>query len=307
MNGLISINRITNPSEALKYQKLTFPKYISLLKDCNQPNVYIFGAVYIYNKRKLSVALIVCINNTYNYFISELISIFVVTKYRRLGIGTKLFNTLRSVLRTVDCRQITTTFMDNLKETKQFVNWLKKQSWEKPIKKMDLFRAETESLKNAEWFYLFQKLPNAYSIINWAKLTIDQRNNLLFKINNKSDSIPNDLNPFNFERIGHDGAKAYNELCFALIYNDEIVGWHISHLINKESIRFSCSYILSKIQNQMLLLSLWVYAFNLISIDIKYVSWGVDTKHTKMSDFNIKYMKPYCIALHKSYFSKIYI
>ena len=68
---------------------------------------------------------------------------------------------------------------------------------------------------------------------------------------------PADLNPFDFEGVGLDGAQPQPDASFVCMRDEAIIGWHMVHRINAKTLRFSCSYMRPSSRSAMAMFHTW--------------------------------------------------
>jgi ribosomal protein S18 acetylase RimI-like enzyme len=225
---------------------------------------------------------------------AELLSVFVRSDCRGRGCGNDLLAELERAVAGAGCRSIASVYMTRLPAVEAFEAMLRRRGWSPPSRRMLIFRARRDRLREADWFDLFAAAPAGTVIKPWAEVTDAERAALARAMAEKPERTPDDVNPFRFEGRGLDGAEPEPGLSLACVVDGAVVGWNLAHRIDQRAARFSCSYVWPEMQGRLPLLTLWDHAFHRLE-DAGYesVSWAVSPHHEAMVRFNEQMLLPY--------------
>lgn len=222
----------------------------------------------------------------------ELLSIFIRPRHRGLGYGARLLGGLEAALRARGCPGMSTVYMTRIPGLAAFEALLQSRGWSTPLRRMRVFRTDTDRLRNAAWMPLFHSLPDGIQIVRWDSLEARVRDALRSRLSRPD--FPPDVSPFFYEGLGIDGSPAEPELSFACRRGDCVLGWHLAHRMASNQVRFSCSYVLPEAQAQVPLLALWNQAFRvLVQGKTSEVSWAIAPHHDAMERFTERLLGPY--------------
>lgn len=292
----IALRRLRSEREAHGYRGMTFPRFRPLLRNVeSDPAIVAIGAVRsggADDGREVGLALgWLNPNRTAG---AELLSLFVRADDRGRGVGRALLAELERTVAAVGCPTLVSVYMTRLAAVDAFEAVLRARQWSPPVRRMLVFRAHRDRLREAEWFDAFQAPPPGTQIKPWAALTAEERDVLARNIAERPERTPPDVNPFRFEGRGIDGAASEPALSLACTVDGQVVGWNLAHRIDAQTVRFSCSYVWPEMQGRLPLLTLWDHAFHrLEESGYTYVSWAVSPHHEAMVRFNEQVLLPH--------------
>jgi hypothetical protein len=75
----------------------------------------------------------------------------------------------------------------------------------------------------------------------------------------------------------------------------EVVGWVISHVIDNDTVRYTCSFVTQDLQPLGRIMSLWWAAIERQAKRTRFrrMSWTVPLQHAPMATFALRRMKPW--------------
>ncbi|MCW5315533.1 GNAT family N-acetyltransferase [Nostoc sp. KVJ3] len=285
---MYTIARLQNFGCAFLYSALTYPLYRSRLQSLTiEGNTIAIGASVSDKPVGLALAEILGDGS------AKLLSIFVESNYRRLGIGTALVNTLEEELILRYCRSIEIIYIADQSTTLALECLLKKCNWPSAKPRMLLCKTTTDDMTNAPWMKL-SRLPASYEIFPWVEITPQERL-ALKKQQEEKQWMASDAIPFDYEQ----DLEPINSI--GLRYKGEVVGWLITHRTAPDTIRYTCSYVRPDIQKMGRIIPLYIRATQLqMEAGISKGTWTVSLMHTSMIAFVKKHMEPYLISLEQS-------
>lgn len=277
---------IQDTDSALLFNQLTFRTYRNHLETISiNENIIAIGA----SVQSQPVALILVEINEHR--LAKILSIFVKPAYRNQGIGTSLLARLEHQLHLKECQSVKVVYITDEQNTIALESLLSKFHWTKPTSRMLVCKTNIYRVAQAPWMKL-SKLPSAYEILPWVKITSKERIALQKQENNW---IAKDANPFNHET----DLEPLNSL--GLRYKGQVVGWMICHRLSEDTIRYTCGYVRPDLQKMGRFIPLLVRAIRLqTEAKIPRGTWTTAFFHASFADFVQKHMQPYLDSLEQS-------
>lgn len=284
---MYTLNLLT-ASTAIPYERLTFPIFRSLLfhLDSN-PSLVAVGASSLGQPVGLAIAQIDSDSTS-----AEILSLFVIAAYRCNGIGTALLTRLESELSHRGCKQAELVYITGKSTTPILEHLLQKCHWTVPQPRM-LVCKTTEKMVDAPWMNRYN-LPSSFTIFPWTDLTEDERL-AIQKRQAEEPWIPQDLIPFQYEKT----LEPLNSL--GLRYKGEVVGWVITHRLDSNTIRYTCSFVQQELQRMGRMIPLLVEAIKRqYKAKIFKAIWAVPVSRPAMLNFVKRRMADYMESLEES-------
>lgn len=155
--------------------------------------------------------------------------------HHKKGVGTTLLQTLTEHLRTEGCQQIEGYYRSHWASVPALTRILKHLDWAPPQLDLVIVRGEPH-----QTIHLFQKgdpqLPEGYTFDTYQSLTVGEREQIREK-KQRDNWYADDLDPFIYE-------ESINDRSSLLVrFNDEVIGWVISHLITEDTNEFTSLFI----------------------------------------------------------------
>lgn len=167
----------------------------------------------------------------------KLISLFVAPNYRTKGIAQKLLKEVEVLLSTRRLSEIKTNYRAHWKSTPQVSHILAKAGWSLP----DVEFIMVDGLA-ANVLQLFKAneapYPEGYKSIPWSELNREDIQQL--RKQTKNQDVPSDQNPFIAE------SSINKDVSLILKFENNVIGWVISHQLSKETNEFTSYYIADK-------------------------------------------------------------
>jgi len=132
-------------------------------------------------------------------------------------------------------------------------------------------------------------IPDGYRVGLWKDVSDAARNILKMRKSDDPALFPDTLNPFDFE------ADCNLETSVVLYQGDEVVGWIITHIIDDETLRWTCSWVLTSIQGAGRIIPLWWEAVQRqrAATALPRFTWTVPMEETRMTRFAVRRMRPW--------------
>lgn len=285
MITLHSLNSIT----ALLYQRFTFPLYRArLLAGTIQGATVAIGAMAGDRAIGLVLAELVPAQRSAN-----LLSIFVDPSHRCRGIGTALLTRLEQELQQQGCPELQLVYVTGKPSTAALERLLQRCHYPSPQPRMIVCKSTTERIAAAPWMQKYY-LPPAFQIVPWVDITPSER----YTIQQQQDEhawIPADLVPFQLE----DNFEPINSL--ALRYRQQVVGWVITHRLDANTIRYTCSFVRDDLQRMGRIIPMYVTAIQRQEqAGIRNGIWTVPRRHTAMFNFVQQRMAAYMTSIEET-------
>lgn len=286
---------LVTPPVAPALAEMTFPLYRQLMAS-SDPGVVAIAAM----KEGQPIALVLA-----RFLASaELLSLYVSPSHRRQGVGRSLLAALEAELNRRGCRDVATTWIRKSPGVDVFADLLQGQGWSPPQPRMILYLAERARLAHANWILGFTTLPPGHTIVPWSDVTPEQIQTLRQAIRFEG-WVPAGLIPFDHMGTAPDGSLPEPQLNLACIAWGEVVGWNFAHRLNAHTVRATCTYVRTDLQQHLLMLALWREFFlRLADTEYREISWGVFLENKAMVAFNDKYMSPYLSRRSESWGSR---
>ncbi len=237
----VEIRRLT-ASDAQAFAAMTFPAYRHLMALRRAPrHLEVTGQVPV-----APVAIGALVNGEPSGLVLgeiadgatalEVLSLFVLPKFRGRGLATSLLTALEGEASLAGLARVQGVYMTGQKTQDAFERVLAKASWEKPETRMLTVRCTLAEARRTEW-YSKHPLGKGMTVFPWSELTSRERDGLM-RSQRETGWIKPDLVPWNFDR---DGFEPVSSLGVRL--NGEIVGWVLNHAMSDKVVRFTCSFI----------------------------------------------------------------
>ena len=288
------LKHIDNFGTAFFFQALTFSVYRELLStEKLKKSVIAIGA----SERSNQPAGLILAQIEPNKHSIELLSIYVKSHLRSQGMANAMLGrleeeSLRRGIKSVHC-SYTTGQPSIIALEKLF----KKRDWTRPQIRQFIYKCDRKIL-NALWLHQEYNLPSSFSFFLWKDITSEEKRKIMERQETER-WIPQDLIPFQYE-------KSFEPLIsIGLRYQDEIVGWLITHRIINNTIRYTCGFVQKELQAFGLIFPLYIeVAKRQASFFPSYnASWAVPIAHKSMVSFAQKNLAPFTISSEQSKYS----
>jgi GNAT superfamily N-acetyltransferase len=272
-----------------EYEMMTYPLWYSRWQNLeNTGSIVALGASKA--SQAIGLALAEIIPNT---GIAQILSLFVKPKYRQIGIGTALLNSLEQDLRRFGCTKMQLTYISGAATTPALERLLNKQNWSSDQSEMIVCNSTTNMLKNAPWLDSYF-LPSSFSIFPLVELTLAE-----YQAIQKQQAIapwyPEILSPFR----GELPVEPLNSL--GLRYRGEVVGWIATHRISPDTIRYTSLFVRKDLQKMGRAISLLAEAVKIqVNSDIPQCICAVFTDNEPMVRFVERRLVPFLTKVQET-------
>lgn len=280
---------VLNDSTAAKYEHLTYPIFRSRLEASGlQQSIVAIGASFLWQPVGLAMAEISPDGTK-----GEVLSIFVTPQSRCAGIGTSLLTCLEQELFKRGCTGVKLDYITGKPTTPALERLLQKCNWVPPQPRMLVCKSTIEMIVNAPWMHRYS-LPSSFTIFPLTELTEDDRLSIQQR-QVEEPWIPQDLIPFRHE----ENLEPLNSV--GLRYKGEVVGWVITHRLDPDTIRYTCSFVRLDLQKMGRIIPLYVEAIKRqYQANILKGIWTVPFCHTAMINFVKRRMADYMESIEES-------
>jgi GNAT superfamily N-acetyltransferase len=209
-------------------------------------------------------------------------SLFVTAAFRNQGIGASLLNVIEQEFRRRGCAGIHVSYVSGRPSTEALERLLRSQGWTDPEPETLFCRVDERMLN----WWVYQKqgwLAGDFSLFDWTELTAQDREYIV-RTQAETPWIPEDLVPFQYE-------KNFEPLnSFGIRHKGRPVGWMITHRLTPDTIRYTCSYIDTRLQKLFKIIPIYQEAYRRQSAaGIPYALFMVPYRHTAMVNFTKKH------------------
>lgn len=169
----------------------------------------------------------------------ELLSLFVLPEWRGRGIATALVEALEGAVAGAGFRELTTVYTAGRPSIDAVESVLRRRGWSRP-------EARTVSVRFSPAAFLatglfepqrIAALGARLQIFPWRELTERDREEIRAS-HERSPWITPALAPWRFEKAGFDEVSSVGAR-----YRGEVVGWVINHRVERDYVRFTCSFM----------------------------------------------------------------
>lgn len=260
----------------------TFPNYEGHLAFHENRKVEPIGYVAFDNDQPVGLALGAIPHDGAE---PALLSVYVQAQHRNQGIGRRLLAHWEEAMRAQGVTRIGVTYTAGKPGTDALEKVLAHNDWEPPQPRMLVIKSTPELCNRSPWMRR-KPLPPEYEIISWCDVTEADKEEIR-RSQAAEPWIPEDLVPFQHEK-GYDPVTSV-----ALRYEGKIVGWVINHMLGKEIVRFTCSFVRKDLQRRGRVFALYVEAGHRMELNgLPYCMWTVPLAHKEMAAFAQRWMAP---------------
>ena len=273
--------------QSLSYNHLSFPK-IQPRWSRQQPKGQLVGIVADVAGEKVGLVLAeVFSTQPQTPPEVEVISLFVLPDYRHQGIGRGLIKTLEMGLTALGCGQIKLIYKSTVITNLALEPLLKRQKWQTQVNFL-LGKTTTEKVSQAPWLKKYP-LPNKFTVFPWSELTdADQK-----QIENLD--YPTALSPFS-----NTPAEPLNSL--GLRYENQLVGWMVTHRVASDAIRYSTMFVDKRFQRLGRGISLLSQSIlRQVDSTVPYCLFAISQENPQMLKFVHRHLEPYVMEVTNSY------
>jgi len=179
----------------------------------------------------------------------EVIPPFVSPLHRGQGLGARLVDALADRARRGGYRRLV-QFCTIDFDDQRYARYLIRNGWSRPRPIELLCRTDTGRALAMPWLRR-ARVAEGERIVAWSDVSEAQRRDLLQTKRECPTTYPDELDPFSFE------ATADAETSVALLRQDRLVGWVLTHRLNDTLLRWTCSFVREDLQGVGRILPLW--------------------------------------------------
>lgn len=276
--------------EASKYYKLTFPFYYRQLQACTLEG-NIVGIAIKSTDRPIALALAEIKSDRQ----AEILSIFVEPSHRKQGLGTALLWQLLEELKKRHCNSVKMVYITGKSSTLALEGLLKKLDFTTPEPRMLVCKCDRKMMLEAPCLQKEYPLPRTMEIVSWLAITSEEKQQIQDS-QTENPWIPEDLVPFKHEK----NLEPLNSL--GIRYQNRVVGWIITHRLQLDRIRYTCSFIKQNLQKRGLIIPAYFQSIKLQAAkpEISKAIWTVPYKYKPMINFVKKNLAPYMVSVEES-------
>ena len=273
--------------QSLSYNHLSFPK-IQTRWSRQQPKGQLVGIVADVAGEKVGLVLAEIFSTPRQTPPEvEVISLFVLPDYRHQGIGTGLIKTLEMGLTALGCGQMQLVYKSTAITNLALEPLLKRQNWQTQVNFL-LGKTSTEKVSQAPWLKKYP-LPNKFTVFPWSELTDADKKQL------EMLDCPTALSPFS-----NTPAEPLNSL--GLRYENQLVGWMITHRVATDAIRYSTMFVDKRFQGLGRGISLLSQSIlRQVDSTVPYCLFAVQQENPAMLKFVHKHLEPYLMEVTNSH------
>jgi len=231
----------------------------------------------------------------------ELVSVYVSALLRNMGIGTRLANSLHEAFTARGYDTGVHLFTMDA-DDQSYGRFLMKCGFGRPVIRQLVCKTTVELAESTPWLR-DAVVPDGYRVGLWKDVSNAARKALKSRKSEDPKLFPDTLDPFDFD------TDCNPETSVVLYQGDKIVGWIITHIIDEETLRWTCSWVLTSIQGAGRIIPLWWEAVQRqrAATGLPRFTWAVPMEEARMIRFAVRRMRPWlehlgyaCIAIRKT-------
>ncbi|MBT3808204.1 MAG: GNAT family N-acetyltransferase [Rhodospirillaceae bacterium] len=277
----IEIRTLSAP-DAGAFGKFTFPLLRHLVEDPPERDMVYIGAM---TKTGEPVGLAFGMGGPDGTY--ELVSVYIGPFHRNLGIGTVLVNALHEDFAALGYPtgvQLFTLDADD----QRYGKFLMRCGFARPGVRQLVCKTTLDLAETTPWL-IRATVPDGYRVGLWADMTDAARADLKARKDADPELFPDSLNPFDFEEDCHLSTSV------VLLQGEHIVGWIITHVLDDDTLRWTCSWVLTSIQGAGRIIPLWWEAVQRqrATTDLARFIWTVPMEEPRMAKFAARRMRPW--------------
>jgi GNAT superfamily N-acetyltransferase len=167
----------------------------------------------------------------------QLLSIFVAPELRNQGLGCELVQAMEEAVRERGFDRLQAVYMAGKSSTPALERVLEKRGFPAPSVRTITVRFTPEEAASTPWFAKVRLPPADYEVFSWTELKPEERETLM-RTQRDRPWIASGLEPWRHDRHGFDEVSSVG-----LRYRGDVVGWVINHRVNRNMVRFTCSFM----------------------------------------------------------------
>ncbi|MBD2513761.1 GNAT family N-acetyltransferase [Nostoc sp. FACHB-973] len=281
---------VLNGTNTFQYDRLTYPTFRPRLRIIKQDRSLVAIGIHF---EQTPVGLILA-EFLQHESIAEILSVFVVPEHRGQGLGKALLNEMEQYLRQHNCSKMHLVYIPN-STTLALEKILHQQEWHSSQPRMLICTGTPDAIQKASWLKLDAMPDSNYTMFPWLELTLQERQDILTQ-QAESGWYPDILSPFKEEAI----LEPLNSL--GLRYQNQVVGWMITHCIAPDTIRYTSLFVKKELQSIGRAIPLLATAINTHVQHRKshQAVFTVDMNNEPMMKFVQRRLAPYLVSIRQS-------
>jgi len=239
---MVSIRPLSQ-AEAQAYAPLTFPAYrAALARPAERPAVYV-GAM----DEGEPVAFAFAIGGAPDGGF-ELVSLYVSPLHRRHGLGGAMLAAIENALGPT--HRYGAHFLTVREDQPGPALFLVRHGWRQGAVRQVVCRMSIEAAHRIPWRGL-GRARTGDTMLAWDDVPAGPRDRLKAALESGALALHDTVEPFQYEGT-HDRATSV-----ALLRGGDLVGWVITHPLDADTLRWTCSYVLPGLQTAGRVIPLW--------------------------------------------------
>ncbi len=214
-----------------RYEPFTFPSFLQKSKVRNLQEPF-FVIEVMQERQRVGLAVLELLPKE---SILKVLSLLVKEEYRRQGIATQMLKIAEKVAFNNQLIATNIIFQNNWDSFKIMPQLLKKLDWNEPQKRMILVKLSYNQVKDLPWFQI-KEYPQGFSVKPWLSLKQEEHDYIKQK-QAREQWYPPMLSPFQLPDL------VTTEGSLALFYQNELVGWFITHLTSNKTIQITSYFV----------------------------------------------------------------
>ena len=217
----------------------------------------------------------------------EMVSVYVGALYRNRGVGTALVNTLHDAFIARGYRTGVQMFTLDA-DDQSYARFLMRCGYGRPVVRQLVCKTTLDLAEQTPWL-IRAKVPDGYKVGLWAEATEAARADLKARKVANPELFPDTLDPFDHEKDCDPGTSV------VLYQGERIVGWIVTHILDDDTLRWTCSWVLPTIQGVGRIIPLWWEAVQRqrAHTDLPRFIWTVPMEEPRMAKFAARRMRPW--------------
>ncbi len=277
-----------NAANTLQYDALTFPSIKKRWQTFPQKGLLVGISASVAGEM-VGLAIAEITPTQENTPQAEVLSLFVLPEYRHQGIGTTLVKYLETALAAQKCPQVMVKYQATELTASALEPLLKQRQWQPPEATFRLAKTTTTKVAQAPWLYKYP-LPDSFTIFLWTELTNAQKQQI-----RQTLDYPTALSPF------EDDSRLEPLNSLGLLYENEVVGWIVTHRVASDTIRYSTMFVAQRFQRMGRGISLLAEAIKRqINSPIPNCTWSVAMDNQPMAEFLRRRLASYTTYMSES-------
>ncbi|MCU0440509.1 MAG: GNAT family N-acetyltransferase [Raineya sp.] len=220
-----------------RYESDSFPSFRqkSSVRSLQEP---FFVVEAKYNDKIVGLAIIELITSEK---ILKVLSLKVNDEYQRKGIASQILKIAEQIARNNDAVYTNIVFQDNWNSFQAMPKLLEKAGWAKPQQRLTLVRLHYNQVKDLPWFQI-KDYPENFEVSLWKDTTQEERQ-YIFNKQQSENWYPENLSPFQLPHL------PTGEFSLVLKYNNQIVGWIITHQSTSKTVQITSFFVDKEYRN----------------------------------------------------------